>query len=342
MKKTLALLLAASFTAAAGVASADPFLDREAILTKAKAQHRSVVDIGFYPGPIPKSAMFYWAQRFLPFANYMSDRTGNIVSLVPEQNVTVLKNLVKAQHYKWLYVSPEIAVLAEEMGYTPIVRADGNTESVLVTTPKSPIQKVTDLDGVRVGIANATGATLVAQYKFKNMTPKAVNPVYVEAGTSLQGQLHTLLDSGVVAAVIISREQAEAILKSDPTKYRIADSMGQILGSVLLAHTTVPNAEVETMRAAYLGLQTSEAAHVKVMSGYNFKSKGTNYFIDFDRDYLAQTRKVLAFTEPDYGRTVFNTTTQKWFEAYQLFAKDTRADAAKAPAAPAAAAPVSK
>lgn len=341
MKKMLALLLVASFAASAGVASADPFSDREAILTKAKSQHLAAVDIGFYPGPIPKSAMFYWAQRFLPFANYMSEHTGSVVSLVPEQNVSVLKNLVKSQHYKWLYVSPEIAVLAEEMGYTPIVRADGNTESVLVTTPKSSIQKVTDLDGVRVGIASATGATLAAQYKLKNMTTKQVHPVFVEAGPSLQGQLHTLLDSGIVAAVVISREQAEAILKSDPTKYRIADSMGPILGSVLLAHSTVSESEVRTMRTAYLGLQTSDANHNALMAGFEYKSKGTNYFIDFDRDYLAQTRKVLAFSEPDYGRTVFNTTTQKWSEAYQLFAKDSHADMVKAPAG-ATAAPATK
>jgi hypothetical protein len=329
MHKISTFLIATTLASSVGVVSADAFMERRDILAKATSSAKSKVEVGFYPGDVEQSSQFYWAHKFLPFTNYISDQTGNVISLVPEQNVTVLKNLVKAQHYKWLYVSSSIAVLAQGMGYTPVVKAGGDTDSVFVTTPKSSIHKLTDLQGVRVGIASHTEAALVAKYTLKNVKPLAISPIYVEAGSSLRGQLPALLDSGVVDAVIISREQADVISKIAPEKYKIADALGNIQGAVLLAHSSLSQSEIVNMRSAYLGLHLSDALHASLMSGYSFKSASNNYFIDFDRDYLSMARKVLAFNEPDYGRAVFDVKTQNWLESYQLFEYDNKLGRAK-------------
>lgn len=314
MKKTLALLVAMALLGANAYA-ADVFSERAAVVRKLKSNAHAPIEIGFYPGSNAKEELFYWSQRNLPFANYVSLRLDTLVTLIPETNISVLKNLIKAQRYKWLFVNPDLAVVAQEIAYTPIVKQSEDTESVLLVRPDSQIHKYLDLRGRRLGLVKNTSTATLALAKIADIKDRVD---LVTTAVDQQSLLQTL-DSGRADAIAIRKELANEAVKKNPTKYRLADSAGVVPGFVLLAHVSVSQDEVERMRSTFLSLRAEDSDVQEIMSRNGENLKQGSYFVDWDRDYLKATRKALATVEPDYGRYLFDPMRGMYMEANKLF-----------------------
>jgi ABC-type phosphate/phosphonate transport system substrate-binding protein len=165
MKKfMMGLVLTALSTAQ--LASADTFTDRRALLDKAKATGQKPIEVGFNPGNNgKKEELFFWTNKYWPLANNLTTQTGDNISFIPENDAPVLLNLVRSQKYKWLYVQPNIAVIAQEHGYTPLGYLNKEIESVFVVPAEGGISKTADLKGKNIAtLVNSNDLRLAKYY----------------------------------------------------------------------------------------------------------------------------------------------------------------------------------
>lgn len=323
MKKTLALLVTSALLTA-NVLAANTSKESTGETKKVKSSEYAATEIGYYPGSTAKDELFYWSQKYLPFSRHLTASSGRTVTLVPEQNITVLKNLIKAQKYKWVYVNADVAVLAQEISYTPVLKSARDAESVLVVKPAASLNKFSDLSGKRIGLVKADSISTLARHRLLQSNTATT---IVDAPQGHESLLQ-MLNLGRVDAIVLRKDIAMAAAKNHPTRYRVADSAGTIPNLVLLAHTSVSQDEVERVRAAFTSLRAENPGDQKIMSHSGEHLKDGPFYVSWDRDFLKTARKALAAVEPDYGRYVFDPTRGTFSEAHKIF-KETSGAAVK-------------
>lgn len=316
MKKSVSVILAAAITtifSANAMAAQNALEKRSEIIQSMKKKDANNIEIGFFPGKLERIESFYWANTYMPFANYLSNKTDNIVSLVPERKVSAFKNLIKAQRYKYIYVNPELAVMAQEIAYTPIARLSSDTESVAIVASDSSVQKSTDLSGKKVTLFNNSISTNLARAFFmkNDIKPNA------QTGTTSVAIAMQKIDNKTTDAVVLDKREAEEIVAKSAGKYKILTSFGTAPTAIFMAHVSTPDTEVDRLKAALLELDGSSD---DIRTSLNETKKG-KLFEDYNKDYLKDVRAMLATIEPDYGRYVYNPVTNKYQEAYTLFIK---------------------
>lgn len=279
---------------------------------------RSSIEIGYYPGSSTKDELFYWSQKYIPLARHLSSKSGSAITLVPEPNVQVLKNLIKGQRYRWMYINADLAVLAQEIAYTPVAKQSVDSEAVLVVRQDSPLNKYSDLSGKRLGLVKTTTIGTFARYK---LTETKTNAEIVDVPQG-QDYILQLLDLGRIDAAAVRKDFALDLNRRYPKRFRIADSAGEAPGFVLLAHMSVSNDEVERVRSGFLSLHSEDPTAQKIMSMQGETATQGPYFVEWNRDFLKNTRKAVAAVEPDYGRFVFDPVNGEYTEAYKIFTSE--------------------
>lgn len=311
MKKfMMGLVLAA--TAIAQLASANTFTERRALLDKAKASGNKVIEIGFNPGnTAKKEELFFWSNRYWPLANSLISQTGDNISLIPENDLTVLLNLVRSQRYKWLYVPSNIAVVAQEHGYTPLAYMNREVESVFLVPTEGGVTKTSDLKGKKIAtLANSNDMRLAKYYLHtENWGAK-----FIEIGSNDYNEVEFLLTQKKVDAIAVSREVAMDIIKRNKDAYKILATSGGVPRTVLLSHVSVKNEEINRISGAILKVP---ATAMNAM-GLTF-AESESGFSPFTKDHLRYMRAALGHAEPDYGRSIFDPKANKYVESAQAF-----------------------
>lgn len=314
MKKIMmGLVLAAMATAQ--LASADTFTDRRAVLDKAKASGLKPIEIGFTPGNMlnngKKEELFFWANKYWPLANSLSQQTGESVSFIPENEPKVLLNLVRAQSYKWLYVQPNVAVIAQEHGYTPVAYLNRELESVFVVPVDSPIKKTSELKGKNIAALAESNDLRLGKYYLHT---EGWDAKFIEIGASGYGEVEAQLTLKKVDAIAVNRDTAEAIIKRSKDAFKILATSGGVPQAVLLAHVSVKNGEFNKMSDALLKV-----------TGITLKATGLPFaeteaaYRPFTKDHLRYMRAALGYQEPDYGRSIYDPKVNKYIEAAEAF-----------------------
>ena len=310
MKKfMMGLVLAA--TAIAQLASADTFTDRRALLDKAKASGNKVIEIGFNPGnTAKKEELFFWSNRYWPLVNNLISQTGDNISIIPENDLSVLLNLVRSQRYKWLYVPSNIAVIAQEQGYTPLAYMNRETESVFVV-PNEGMTKTSDLKGKKIAtLANSNDLRLAKYYLYT----ENLGATFIEIGSNDSAEVEFQLTQKKVDAIAVSREIAMDIIKRTKDAYKILATSGGVPRTVLLAHVSVKSEEVNRISGAILKVPSTAMNAM----GLTF-TESESGFSPFTKDHLRYMRAALGYVEPDYGRSIFDPKLNKYIESAQAF-----------------------
>ena len=309
MKKfMMGLVLAALATAQ--LASADTFTDRRALLDKAKAAGNKAIEVGFNPGNNgKKDELFFWTNKYWPLANSLTTQTGESISFIPENDTKVLLNLVRSQKYKWLFVQPNVAVVAQEHGYTPLGYMNKEFESVFVVAEGGPA-KTADLKGKNIAtLANSNDLRLAKYYLHtENWDAK-----FVEIGASDYGEVETQLVLKKVDAIAVNRDTANQIIKRNKG-FKILATSGGVPRAVLLAHISVSNDQVERISGALLKVPGSAL----VPADLGFTATDTP-FLAFNKDHLRYMRAALGYVEPDYGRSIYDPKVNKYIESQEAF-----------------------
>lgn len=312
MKKLMMGLVLAAL-ATAQFANADTFTDRRALLDKARAAGNKPIEIGFNPSSTgsKKDELFFWTNKYWPVANAMTAQTGDSISFIPESDQTVLLNLVRAQRYKWLYVNPDVAVVAQEHGYTPMAYLNREFESVFVIAADSPIKKTSELKGKNIATLARSNDLRLARYYLHTENWDAK---FIEVGASGYAEVEAQLNLKKVDAIAVSREMANDIMKRNKDSYKILATSGGVPSAVLLAHISVPDSDVQRITGSMLKVPTPALAPL----GYKF-AEGETPFLPFTKDHLRYMRAALGYTEPDYGRSVFDPKVNKYVETSEAF-----------------------
>lgn len=310
MKKfMMGLVLAALATAQ--LASADTFTDRRALLDKAKAAGNKAIEVGFNPGSTTgkKDEQFFWTNKYWPLANSLIAQTGESISFIPENDSKVLMNLVRSQKYKWLFVQPNVAVVAEEHGYTPLGYMNKEFESVFVVAEGGPA-KTADLKGKNIAtLANSNDLRLAKYYLHtENWDAK-----FIEIGASGYGEVETQLVLKKVDAIAVNRDIANQIIKRNKG-FKILATSGGVPRAVLLAHISVSNDEVDRIGGALLKVPGT----AMVPADLGFTAADTP-FVAFTKDHLRYMRAALGYVEPDYGRSIYDPKVNKYIESQEAF-----------------------
>lgn len=323
MKKSV--LLVATAIAALGssaVMAQQNILDtRQAVIERAQKKGADQLEIGFYPYEVEKKEAFYWANSYIPLANYLSEETGYLVSLVPERRIDTFKNLIKAQRYKFIYVTPILAVIAQEIGYTPLAKYDEDVESVFVVKADSKISKPEELSDKNLAWKYKGVVGDIANAYIKQNNIKA--NIITSEGTKLQ--LLKKLEIGTIDSLVLRKTEIEGVMKEKEGKFKVIGSAGKVPGFILMAHISATDAEVDKVKSAYFNINTDMKDVVKgfgLEEGIKgFENKSGKIFADFNKDYLKETRKIQSLIEPDYGRYVYDPVKDTYKESYNLYVK---------------------
>ena len=324
MKKIMMGLVIAVL-ATAQLANANTFMDRRALLDKTKSAGKKPIEIGYNSTTTGanKEELFFWANKYWPMVNSMTAQTGDSLSLIPENDSRVLLNLVRAQRYKWLYVNPNIAVVAQEHGYTPLAYLNREFESVFVVPFDSPIKKTAELKGKNIAtLANSNDMRLAKYY----LHTEGWDAKFLEIGALGYAEVEALMSLKKVDAVAVNREFAVDMLKRNKDAYKILATAGGVPMSVLLAHVSVSDAEVERISGSMLKLPST----ILAAANMTFR-EGEAPFLPFTADHLRYMRAALGFVEPDYGRSIYDPKVDKYIESPEAFTEGIVKPALKTP-----------
>lgn len=311
MKKLMIVLVLAA-TAIAQLASANTFTDRRALLDKAKASGNKVIEIGFNPGNNgKKEELFFWSNKYWPMANNLIAQTGDNISFIPENDSTVLLNLVRAQRYKWLYVPPNIAVIAQEHGYTPLAYMNRDIESVFVVPTESTLTKTSDLKGKKIATLASSNDLRLAKYYLHTENWDAN---FIEIGANDYSEVEFQLTQKKVDAIAVSREAAMDIITRSKDAYKILATSGGVPRTILLSHVSVNNDEINRIASAIIKVPASAMSAM----GLTFAENEIG-FSPFTKDHLRYMRASLGYIESDYGRAIFDPKLDKYVESAQAF-----------------------
>lgn len=114
------------------------FHEHQVLVRSLRAKKAKTIEMAFQASTASKVEFFYWAQRYWLTANERMASSGAIFTYLPENDPLILTNFVRSQHYDWLYVLPNIAVIAQEHGYIPNCYLTLSVEAVIVVPTDVP------------------------------------------------------------------------------------------------------------------------------------------------------------------------------------------------------------
>lgn len=237
-------------------------------LIKKNATNPSSMVIGIFPGTVGSVNNSIYLSRFLPFANNLSVSTGQLVSFVPELNVKKFKEQAKKEKYQLLYVNAEIAVDAYHTNYTPLVQRKERIVSVLLVKEESPVKEVKDLEGKKIGAVPQAMVSTLAKVQLKK---DGLNTDFVSAGSTGQDELIIGIKNDLLDAIVLRKETAEDLIKKNPGKYRIALTLADAPGFILMARKDVPQTTRDSIANSLLALNPDNQADFTVLNGLSSK-----------------------------------------------------------------------
>lgn len=194
-------------------AKADPVSDRLQLAARLKE--------GFNTGVLSFDAasqdIYAYQSQVLPLSNHLSQRSGVLVSMIPERDIATFPRRIAEQDYAVIVVGTSFVQAAAKSGYVPVAHSVENTTSALVVKKDSPLQAHKDLAGKTVAAARFADATMLGRFEILKSGTKDVkftlhdaldNPAAVLAKADA-----VLLDAETAAAVVAKSGGALRLVK---------------------------------------------------------------------------------------------------------------------------------
>ena len=267
----------------------DPIKAREILLSQFKVNPN--LEFGIFP---TNSNDFYASiNSYLPLMNHISINYGSLATFVQEPNINVFKNDIKSTKYKWIYVPAELAVVASEAGYLPVVRDKTDISASLITLKTSPINNWSDLQEKRFAFSSDSADSIYIYHKIYTSKLKKINAL---PQTKLNFKdLLRMLESNQVDAIAINKEYASQI---DNNKYKVLQNTDSGVGFILMASIKVPPEDINKVRNIFIDL--NQANDPLLIKSLNYSNNAS--FISYTKDDLLIAGETLAIKEKDYGK----------------------------------------
>lgn len=176
---------------------------------------------------------YYTLSRYMPMFNFLSDRSGSLITFVPMKDVAVYNDVIKNNIYDFLYTDSVTAVSAIKFGYRPLVKRNVSIQGAWVVKDRSAIKDIDDLMGKKIGVFDEKVETILTKFI---LTEKKMNTRinYLSAdGLGFDGLVEALNTDAVDSIVLDLRVAKDLVRKSGGT-YRILNETSEVPEAVLL------------------------------------------------------------------------------------------------------------
>jgi ABC-type phosphate/phosphonate transport system substrate-binding protein len=200
--------------------STDPLAARESLLVKGG----TAVNVGWYPSATGLQDVHLFMQNYLPLANYLSNRTGVIVTPVPERDVRAYRKRIAERQYPVIMIHGATALDAQRAGYVPVAAPQDPLAPGFVVKADSSIQTLADMRDKRIAWVGSAQITMHTQAELVRLGINAsVKPVEVGAGG--RAAALGLLDSNNTDVAVLRVAEAEDAVKASGGKLKLAGKL---------------------------------------------------------------------------------------------------------------------
>lgn len=189
---------------------------------------------------------------------YLSEALGQPVTLVTAPDFKTFAARTQRGEYDLVFTAPHLARLAQTRdGYKPVARTMQQVQGVFLVAKDSPIQRLEDLRGKRVMIAEPKSILFLLGKETLNRHGLILgrDVAWVEAHTHNNAMFGPL--RGEADAAVSGRILWQHIYPERKAQLRQIDITQQMPGFVVLANPRMPAATVEKLRQALAAYKES-------------------------------------------------------------------------------------
>ena len=196
----------------------DPFLERERLA----AQLGDGIAVGFFPSVTGNQDSFSFLKNYLPLANFLSAKTGALVSFVEERNLSVYRKAILENKYPAIFVNATIVGDAIKAGYVPLAMGAEDLGAGFVVLADSRFKSLDDMSGAQFAWSRNAQITMLAQYELANRNLVDKNK-YTDLGTSGRSAALAAVAGGLADVAVMRTTEAKRAVEEGNGKYRAID-----------------------------------------------------------------------------------------------------------------------
>lgn len=196
----------------------DPFLERERLA----AQLGDGIAVGFFPSATGNQDSFSFLKNYLPLANFLSAKTGALVSFVEERNLSVYRRAILESKYPAIFVNATIVGDAIKAGYVPLAMGAEDLGAGFVVLADSRFKSLDDMSGAQFAWSRNAQITMLAQFELANRNLVDKNK-YTDLGTSGRAAALAAVAGGLADVGVMRTTEAKRAVEEGNGKYRTID-----------------------------------------------------------------------------------------------------------------------
>ncbi len=299
MNKSMKVIALALATIGLSISTSSFAVDYAKAEKQLKAvKYTETLEVGMNVSDKIQGTLTQQIQKIIPVSNLLSQKSGMNIVIVPERTPATFKNQIRSLKYPVLYVNPELASVAVEMGYKPLYKTSKTIDSVLLARSDAQINNWLDLYGMKVSVVPDTLIKTIADAAlYKTGTIGLVD--YTERKVKSQSELLSLFEKGVDDVVVVRGSVAKSFVDKNPGKYKVVLRAGQVPSFILLAHPDLSDSQKDKLVSAFL--ETNKPENQVIAE--TIENDGEQGLVKTtDADFVA-IKEVMKIVEPDYSLT---------------------------------------
>jgi ABC-type phosphate/phosphonate transport system substrate-binding protein len=257
-----------------------------------QAQALEPISFGIFPGSVnTNTSLSDVLERYEPLARYLETKTPKTkISITAIRSPATFKQHVTALRYRVIFVNPEIATVASDVGYKFTLAREESIVGVVIAPSTSSYKNLSELAGKTV-LANkeAMVTTLMrAELHTRGVKVKwAFNAIPQE-------ELPAMLKMGFGdGAAVVRKEYAERLMRDQPGAWRIIGASAPERGFMLGFRGDTPVAIVSAYTTAFSQLTPGTPEHDAVLAGFDSGKIVKSRYIAVDNGALEPMRQRL-------------------------------------------------
>lgn len=198
---------------------ADPFLERQRLA----AQLGDGVAVGFFPSVTGNQDSFSFLKNYLPLANFLSARSGALISFVEERNLGIYRRNILENKYPLVFVNATVVGDAVKAGYVPLAMGAEDLGAGFVVLADSKYKTLNDFNGAQFAWSKNAQITMLAQFELANLNLADKNK-YQDMGTSGRTAALTAISGGTADVGVMRSTEAKKAVADGNGKFRHIES----------------------------------------------------------------------------------------------------------------------
>jgi len=212
-------------------------------------------EIGIFAGSASKDYQSELKAMYKPLAEYISKESGSQVRVEISQSFNNMKNHLDSGRYAILLAPTHITAAAIDEGYEPVAKWNKPLFGIYVVAVDKPYKQLTDLKGVRMGVASRETA-------IGGLCVSALNQAGIRADKDLgyvyegkyQDVMARLLTENQLDAICMGPAPWKDLNEMAPGKYRILAETTRIPGFALSIDSHLSPKEKDKLTAILAGM----------------------------------------------------------------------------------------